>query len=188
MMKLRNAETKNDSNEVERKARFSRFRALAERSARVAAAAFAVTFAFSCGEDTTGRDGGGDGGIAHDGGMDGGGGDSGASSICAQYGAGDPHRHVFSLEGNARIEGSAYFFEFRRIVGTGDNRIAGFIYYPENMATNEGISFKVGERKTMDVPGVGQVIIECCEMTANPCTPSSGDQSCSATLASQRTW
>jgi hypothetical protein len=174
--------------------KLSRFKAASERLMRPAVvAAFAVGFAVACGEDPTPRDGGtgGDGGTTTDGGTtDGGGGDGGGpAELCTQYGPGDPHRAHFALGDSLSPGGTAaYFMRFYQIVGSGDGRRAGFLYYPADLTTSEGIGFNVGETKSKNIPGVGMVTFQLCELTANPCTQSTGDPACAATLASSHGW
>ncbi|MCI0503235.1 hypothetical protein L0Y65_00825 [Candidatus Micrarchaeota archaeon] len=191
-MKIRQ-ETHEERGQSGKKGRFSRFKDAFERQmkvAKVAAAAFAVTFAVSCSDDTTGRDGGTqDGGPTdadtdHDSGPDG-----GPASPCTQYGPGDAHRTVFALEDEASPTGGTYFMRFTGIAGTGAGRVATFTLYPASMVTSEGVSFNnTHPTFTKNFPGVGNVTMELCEMTANPCTPSTGDSACTATLASSNGW
>lgn len=184
-MKLRNADLKSEAEGRAGKERLTKFKALAEKSLRVAAA-FAVTFAISCGDDTAGRDGSPDGGDG--GGIADGGGDGGTASLCTQYGTGDPHRAVFHLDDAKSVSNGTYFLQFRNILSAGDEMVAGFLYYPASMTTSQGVGFRLGQQRMIDIPEIGQVTFECCEITANPCTSSTGDQNCSATLAATRTW
>ncbi|MEW6035130.1 MAG: hypothetical protein AB1529_00820 [Candidatus Micrarchaeota archaeon] len=184
----REAEGKKDDSKL------SRFKAASERLMRPAVvAAFAVGFTVACGEDPGPADSGhgGDGGTVTDGGTtDGGGGDGGGpAELCTQYGPGDAHRALFNL-GDSKSPGGTgtYFMRFRQIVGTGTGRVGGFLYYPADLSTSEGIGFNEGETKTKDIPGVGTVTFQLCEMTANPCTASTGDPACTATLASSHGW
>jgi len=176
----------------DRKGRFSRFKDAIERHsavAKVALAAFAVTFAINCGDDTTGRDGGPqdggptDGDTDHDSGPD-----SGPVSLCTQYGPGDPHRVEFQLEDEAIPSGTMYAFRFRGIIGTGDGRISSYTLYPVTSPTSESVGFTIGRQFVKNFPGVGDITFELCDMTANPCTPSTGDSACKSTLASSNGW
>jgi hypothetical protein len=184
-------EVREEGGQIDRKGKFSRFKDMVERNSRVALAAFAVTFAVSCGDDTTGRDGGVQDGGTTDADTDQDGGtvpDGGPSSLCTQYGPGDAHRMLFHLEEDASPSGGTYFFNFRGIGNaTGVNR-AIFTGYPASMSTSEGWAFELGEQQTKNFPGIGVVTFELCEMTANICTPSTGDLNCTATLASSNGW
>ncbi len=190
-MKLKQ-EMREEAGQTDRKKAFARFKERMDKPLRVAVAAFAVTFAVSCGDDTTERDGGNDGG--QDAQTDGGnttdsGTDGGTpTGLCTTYGPGDPHRAVFMLDDEASPSGGTYFFKFRELVDTGSELRAGFVFFPASMTTSEGIGFSLGQTKVKNIPGVGDVSFQLCEMTASPCTLSTGDPNCSATLASSNGW
>jgi hypothetical protein len=167
----------------------------ARQKALVLAFAFSTVSLANCGGDPGPNDGGGNGGDSGgmsdggSGGSDGGsGGDGGGTSLCAQYGPGDPHRHVFELEASASPSGGATFLRFMRIIDGGSEKIAGFTYYPADLSTSEDLSFRLGQQRVKTVSGIGNITMELCEMTANPCTPSTGDPNCTATLASSNGW
>jgi hypothetical protein len=185
-------EMREEAGQSDKKRAFARFKERMEKPLRVAVAAFAVTFAVSCGDEPGPRDGGTggdadvqtDGGNTTDGGSDGG----NPAGLCTQYGTGDPHRMVFHLDDEASPSGGTHFFKFRELVDTGSELRAGFVFFPASMTTSEGIGFSLGQTKVKNITGVGDVSFQLCEMSASPCTLSTGDPNCSATLASSNGW
>jgi len=183
----------------DRKNSFSRFKGMLERSSRVAVAAFMVTFAVSCGDETGNRtpDSGSDAQV--DGGTTDGGTDSSTdsgnpTSLCAQFGPGHPNRATLPLGGEVKAgseESTGQLF-FSGISGEGEEQEANFGLYspPSHPLVYWGLN--VGEQKSVVFEGTGWTFLEPCEMTGAECEVSfqtgitGGDTSCTVTIAADR--
>jgi len=156
-----------------------------------------VTFgAMNCGNGTETQDGGHDAGTTTDAGADSdvttdSGTDADAGpSLCEQYPDGHENRHTFELkvaEDVADCSGFSLMLADLEDIGDGELRARFSYSWNEYPVNPDFLYFELGEQLTHEVAETGPTKFELCHTTPDPCShDGSGDQSCTATLASDR--
>lgn len=192
-IEARNAKERPD----DRRRAFTRFkdflRDAGRKAAVVAAISVAIVCAQSCGGDTKDRDGGAD--AAMDGGRDGGSqdadhaGDSGVMSPCSIYGDGHENRLELGLGEAFRPECEDWGYLFSEI--TSDGRVILMGYNISSPGATDWKVFSVAEPQTLDVPAVGDTVVEICLTSGGACkynmySEPEGDPNCRITVAADR--
>ena len=187
-------DVRREGRQAEAKNRFGRFRELVEKNAKVALAAFSLTFAVQCSggtgkeAETDGGDNEGGAGGAQDTGTGGAGGSTSVIEICSVYGQGDPHRMTFGLGDEAALTGDGHRYKLNNITVIGEELRAVFNHFEPGSSEADTLGFEAGDTGSYISPTLGKVRFQLCEMTPNECTLSSGDQDCTATLAASSGW
>ncbi len=183
---------------------FSRTRPLAESLKRAT-----VVFAILTGAALNIRCGGGnpdpppsDSGIMDSGtpGQDGGTQDAGpVNGLCTQYPPGTNNNNAFfggsTIMKPANNSGN-WLMYLKSLVYQNGTEGATFGLYPQDLSSAPTYTaFTLGQTQAINVPGVGNVSFQLCNMSSQACNapspgqpPNSGDVNCYATLASDMPW
>ncbi len=155
-----------------------------------------VTFgAMNCGNGSETHDGGHDADTTTDAGTDsdvttdsGTDSDAPGPSLCDEYPEGHENRHTFPLEEAEDVADCSGFSLMLADLTQNSELTARFGYFWNDWPGDpEFIFLKVGEQITHEVAETGPTKFELCHTTPEPCShDGSGDQSCTATLASDR--